>query len=125
MLMPRRIALTVVVLAAASMAQVNTPASAIRMPHISFVSTRAMNVFTAIAHEYRVVIGVYGVLIGADNRTVTVNGNNVTLAQVLDDIVAQDTMAQAVVPRRSSNANVRRHIPRRSPWYCPSLLVLP
>lgn len=88
MLMPRRIALTVVMLAAASMAQVNTPASAIRMPHISFVSTRAMNVFAAIAHEYRVVIGVYGVLLGADNRTV--NGNNVTLAQVLDDIVAQD-----------------------------------
>jgi hypothetical protein len=55
------------------------------------ISDRTLNMLDALAKQYKVVIGVYGVLIGSDHQTVHITFNRATLKEVLDAIVRQDT----------------------------------
>jgi hypothetical protein len=70
-------------------AQLSPRASLIPIKNVDF-NDRALNILVALADRYKVVVGVYGTLIGSDSGTIRISIREGTLRDVLDALVNQD-----------------------------------
>lgn len=78
-----------VILLGNCLAQLSSPVGNIPVKNVA-MNERTLNILAALAEKYKVVIGVYGTLLGSDSSKINVAVTEGTLADVLNSVTAQD-----------------------------------